>query len=141
MRRRQYLAMISGSLSLLSLSGCTSFLPTGNDDDPNYPGGTLVIENTGENDVDLSVSVVEEEFSASLDTTVPAGETSIEREFVIASEGDIATLTAQIGDEGEPTTFEFLPAGGEDDAPPEVARLTIENAVEESASWTATEGT
>lgn len=140
MRRRQYLAVCSGSLGMVSLSGCTGLLSTGNGDTPEYPGGTLVIENTGDNDLDVSVSVVEAEFSAALDKTVPTGKTVIERDFVTASEGDIVTLGAQIGDDGDPTTFEFLPASGADDAPPEVARLTIQNTVEESASWTATEG-
>ena len=52
----------------------------------------------------------------------------------------MGSCCAVLGGEGEPTTFEFLPAGGEADAPPEVAHLTIQNDVEESARWIATPG-
>lgn len=141
MNRRTYLTALGGFSGIASLSGCVGMLPTGTDEGPEYPGGTLVIENTGETPVDVSVSVVEGQLSASLDTTVSAEETIVERGFVTTSEGDVVTLTAQMGAKGEPTSFEFLPAGGEDTAPPEVARLSVENAVEESATWTAIEGT
>jgi len=90
--------------------------------------------------LDISVSVPRRVDSPQFETDIPAGETVIERGFVNASDGEVVTLSAVIGDEGEPTTFDFLPGGGKD-AQPEVAHLSIENAVEESASWTATAGT
>lgn len=141
MHRRRFLTATTGCTALLSLSGCAGILPATNAENPDFPGGTLVIENTGDSPLDVTISVAEDRFSATLDATVPAGETVVERRFVTASEGDIATLTARIGADGEPTTFEFLPAGGTNDSPPEVARLSIENAVEESATWTAVAGT
>lgn len=140
MRRRRFFTRIVGSITLLSISGCAGLLPTEDGNSPDYPGGTLVVENAGESALDISVGVVEEQYSASLDTTVSAGDTDVRREFVTASEGDVVTLSAVLGGDGDPTTFEFLPAGGDGDAPPEVAALTIQNAVEESASWTALQG-
>lgn len=141
MNRRRFLAAAGGGLGLAVLSGCTGFLETDGNETPEHPGGTLVVENTGNSSLTVSVWVVEERFSGTLDTTVEGGATVVEREFVTASAGDVVTLAARIGDEGEPTTFEFLPGGGEGDAPPEIARLSVENAVEASATWTASEGT
>lgn len=141
MNRRQFLASLGGSLVPFSLTGCAGVFPTGDDETGEYPGGSLLIENTGDSQLEVSISVVEERFTASLDTSVPAGETVVERSFVTASAGEVVTLAAQIGSEGDPTTFEFLPAGGEDTTPPEVARLSITNAVEDSTTWTATQGT
>lgn len=111
MHRRQYLVVSSSALGATSLSGCGGVLPTANGGTPQYPGGTLVTENTGDASVHVSATVAEDQFSASLDTIVPAGETVVEREFVTASEGEVATLQAQLEDEGEPTAFEFLPGG------------------------------
>jgi hypothetical protein len=81
------------------------------------------------------------EYDASLDTSVTGGETLTRREFVTAESGDVVTLVAQLGSEGDPIEFQFLPAGGDGDSPPEVARLTFENAVEANATWTAISGT
>ena len=142
MQRRRYLGSIGVVLGSASCAGCLGVLPSGNGSGgPEYPGGTLVVENTGDATVDVSVTTSSEEYDASLDASVGGGETLVRREFVTAESGDVVTLAAQLGDEGEPLEFEFLPAGGEGDSPPEVARLTVENAVEASATWTATEGT
>jgi hypothetical protein len=81
-----------------------------------------------------------DQYNASLDTAVAGGETIVRREFVTAEQGDIVTLEALLGETGESLSFQFLPEGS-DDNPPEVAELTFENAVEASASWTATSGT
>jgi hypothetical protein len=105
-----------------------------------YPGGTVVLENTGNDPVSVSVATESDQYTASLDTSVAAGETVVRREFVTAERGDVVTLVAQLGQTGDEILFQFLPAGGGDDAPPEVARLTFENAVEAGASWTATSG-
>jgi hypothetical protein len=79
--------------------------------------------------------------SRKLGATVSGGETLIRREFVTAEPGDVVTLTALLGSERNRVDFQFLPAGGADgDAPPEVACLTFENAVEASATWSATGG-
>lgn len=143
MHRRRFVTTLGSCLGLVSLSGCTGVLPLSNqnDENPEFPGGTLVVENTGDNALDVSVSVAEEHISASFSDTVPPGERVVERAFITASAGEAVTLTAQIDGDGEPTTFEFLPNGGEDNAPPEVAHLAIETPVEESATWTATRGT
>lgn len=125
---------------MLSLAGCAEILPSGNSD-PEYPGGTLVIENTGDNRVRVSVNTKLEQFDAALDTEVAGGETIVRREFVTAELGDIVTLEALLGETGEQIRFQFLPAGGSEDTPPEVAHLTFESAVEASATWTATSGT
>jgi hypothetical protein len=90
--------------------------------------------------LEVSVSVANRDDSPQFETDIPVGETVTEREFITASEVEIVTLSAVIGGEGEPTTFEFLPGGG-NDAPPEIAHLSIENAVEKSATWTARPGT
>ena len=123
----------------MSISGCLGFLPTDDGTSPEYQGGTVVIENIGSRSVRVSVETVEDAYSASFETTVQAGETVVRREFIAASRGAAVTLAAQLGPDGDPTTFEYLPNGGED-TPPEVARLTIENDVEASATWTATTG-
>lgn len=140
MHRRQYLSAIGGCLGAASLSGCTGRL-VGDDPTPTYPGGTLVLENTGTNAVPVSVATKQDQYTASLDTSVAGGETVVRREFVTAEQGDIITLIAQLGQTGEGIRFQFLPAGGSDDSSPEVARLTFENPVEASATWTATGGT
>lgn len=140
MRRRRYLATVAGWFGLSTLAGCLNALPGVGDNSPEYPGGSLVIENTAEASFQVAVEVVEEEWPASLRTSVSGGETLVRREFVTASEGDVVTLAAILGGEGEQTTFEFLPAGGEADAPPEVAHLTVQNDVEGSARWIATPG-
>lgn len=140
MHRRKYITALGGSLALVSLSGCAGILPTSSDDDPEHPGGTLVVENTADSALGVTVSIVQRDDSPQVETDVPAGETVTEREFISAPEGEVVTLSAVIGDDGDPTTFDFLPGGGED-APPEVAQLSIENSVEESATWTARPGT
>ncbi|WP_302081038.1 hypothetical protein [Salinibaculum rarum] len=138
MQRRQYFRATVGCFGAVSLSGCSGILPGGNQN-PEYPGGTLVVENTGDSPARVSVNTKLDQYDASLDTEVAGGETVVRREFVTADEGDIVTLKAQIGKTGELLRFQFLPAGGED-SPPEVAQLTFENAVEASATWTATSG-
>jgi hypothetical protein len=137
--RRQYLTTVGSCLSAGFISGCVGILPT-DSTDSDYPGGTVVVENTSDASLSVSVTVVEDGYDASIETTLSGGETLVEREFVTVDEGAVITLAARIGDSGDPTTFRFLPAGGEDDTPPEVARLTIENAVEASATWTAMGG-
>lgn len=142
MRRRRFLGTVSAIFGSASVAGCTGLLPFGTESDgPEYPGGTLIIKNTGEAAVNVSVTVSPDEHDTSLDATVSGGETLIRREFITAEAGDIVTLAALLGSEGEPTDFQFLPAGGEDrDVPPEVARLTFENVVEANATWSATGG-
>lgn len=139
MHRRRVLRGVGGCLTAVSLAGCAGVLP-GGDQDPEYTGGTLVVKNTGDNSVQVSVSTKLDQYDASLDTAVAGGETIVRREFVTAEQGDIVTLKALLGETGEPLRFQFLPEGS-DDNPPEVAELTFENAVEASASWTATGGT
>ncbi|WP_139175352.1 hypothetical protein [Haloarcula vallismortis] len=139
MQRRRYLRAIVGSASLLSLSGCTEMFP-GNNQTPEYPGGTLVVENTGDSPVRVSVNTKLEQFDATLDTKTAGGETVVRREFVTAEQDDIVTLEARLGETGDQIRFQFLPAGGGEDTPPEVAHLTFESAVEASATWTATAG-
>lgn len=139
LNRRRFLATVGSCLGIASVAGCAGVVPTGGDS-PDYPGGTIVVENTGETSLAVSITVVEDEYDAEVNATVSAGETLVRREFVTADDGDIVTLAARLGDSGDPTTFQFLPAGGTDDAPPEVARLTVENAVEASATWTAIGG-
>lgn len=138
MDRRQYLYALGGCLGAASLSGCTGIV--GEDSNPAYPGGTIVVENTGNSSVPVSVATKLDQYTASLDISVAGGETVVRREFVTAEQGDIVTLIAQLGQTGDEIRFQFLPAGGGDDAPPEVARLTFENAVEAGATWTATSG-
>jgi hypothetical protein len=138
MQRRRYLRAIGGCLGAVSVSGCTGILP-GSNEEPEYPGGTLVIKNTGNNAVPVSVETKLDEYDASLDTEVAAGTTVVRREFVTAEQGEIVMLIAQLGSTGDDIRFQFLPAGGED-TPPEVAQLTFENAAEASATWTATSG-
>lgn len=142
MRRRRYLGAIGSVFGSASVAGCTGFVPLGNGSErPEYPGGTLIIENMDETVVNVSVTVTPDEYDSSLDSSVSGGETLIKREFVTAERGDVVTLAALLGNEGDPVTFEFLPAGGDsEDTPPEVARLTFENAVEASATWSATSG-
>ncbi len=138
MERRQCLRATVACFSIVSLSGCAGFLP-GDNQDPEYPGGTLVVENTGDSPVRVSVNTKLDRYDGSLDTEVAGGETVVRREFVTAESGDIVTLEAQLGETGELIRFQFLPAGGED-SPPEVAQLTFKNAVKASAAWTATSG-
>jgi hypothetical protein len=142
MNRRRYLGTISAVLGSTSVTGCTGLVPLGNESEsPEYQGGTLIIENTGEGVVNVSVTVSPDEFGTSLDVSVSGGETLIRREFVTAERGDVATLAAILGSKGNPIKFQFLPAGGEgEDSPPEIARLTVKNAVEASATWSATSG-
>jgi hypothetical protein len=139
--RRRYLAALGGCLGTTTLAGCGGLVPFGDRgaSDPTYPGGTLVVDNTGGSSLAVSVAVVEDAYDATLERSVDAGESVVRREFVTAEQGAVVTLAARLGDDGSRTEFRFLPGGG-DDAPPEVARLTVQNAVEASASWTATEG-
>lgn len=142
MDRRQYIGAITAALGSTSVAGCAGLLPFGNESGtPEYPGGTVLVENMGETAVNVSVTVTQAKYDASIDASVSAGETLTRREFVTADPGDVVTLTAQLGSEGGPTEFQFLPAGGDGDSPPEVARLTFENAVEAGATWTAVGGT
>lgn len=140
MNRRQFLTL-GASGGVLSITGCIGF-PMG-DSTPEYPGGTLLVSNTSRSELSVTITTVDYSPPMTLETTIPSGELVILREFVSTSPGTVVTLAARIGDEGEPKEFEFLPNGGgdESDAPPEYARLTIQNAVEESATWTAREGT
>lgn len=140
MQRRRYLRAVGGCFGALSLSGCTEMLP-GGEQGPEYPGGTLIAENTGDSAVRVSIQTKSDQYDAALDAEVAAGETAVRREFVTADRGDIVTLEARLGETGDRLRFQFLPAGGGDDSPPEVAQLTFENAVEASATWTATNGT
>lgn len=138
MQRRHYLTAVAAGVAG-GVAGCIDRLPGGTDG-PAYPGGTLVVENTGDATVGVTVTASPEAFQASLDTDVEGGATVVRRAFVTGEPGDIATLSARLGETGDPLSFQFLPAGSAD-APPEVARLTFENAVEASATWTATRGT
>lgn len=141
MDRRQYVSAMSAVLGSTSVAGCAGHLPFGNDDEsPEYSGGTLLVENRGETAVNVSVTVTSDGYDASLNASVAGGETLVRREFVTAESGDIVTLAAQLRSEGEPTEFQYLPAGGDGDSPPEVARLAFENAVEASATWSAIRG-
>jgi hypothetical protein len=135
-QRRRYLRAIGGCLGAVSVSGCTGILPDGNQES-RYPGGTLVLKNTGNNAVPVSVETKLDQYDGSLDTEVAAETTVVRREFVTANQGGIVTLVAQLGSTGDEIRFQFLPAGGAE-SPPEVAHLTFENAVEASATWTAT---
>ncbi|TKX54870.1 hypothetical protein EXE44_16705 [Halorubrum sp. SS7] len=139
MERRRFLRGIGGCLAAVSLAGCTGAFADG-DRSSDYPGGTLVITNTGDGPVPVSIRTKLDEYDASLDTVVAGGETVVRREFVSARRGDIVSLEALLGETGERLSFQFLPEGS-GDSPPEVAELTFENAVEASASWTATGGT
>jgi hypothetical protein len=142
MHRRQYVGAMTAVLGSTSVAGCTGLLPSWNESEsPEYPGGTLVVENTGEMAVNVSVTVTTDGYDASLDASVAGGETLVRREFVTAESGDIVTLAARLGSEGEPIQFQYLPAGGDGDSPPEVARLSFKNAVEASTTWTAIPGT
>ncbi|MFW5956379.1 MAG: hypothetical protein ACOCQY_03140 [Halorhabdus sp.] len=138
--RRQFLAAVGSAVSVVSVSGCLGILPTGGGN-PRYPAGTVVVENAANHSLSVSITVVEDGYDATLETSVAAGETYVHREFVTAEAGDVVTLAARLDDTGEPTTFEILPAGSENNFRPEVARLTIHNAVEASAQWTAERGT
>lgn len=138
MQRRQCLRAIVGCFGMVSLTGCSGIIRSGSQD-PAYPGGTLVVKNTGDSPVRVSVNTKSDQFDGTLDTEIAGGETVIRREFVSAESGDIVTFEARLGETGELIRFQFLPAGGED-SPPEVAQLTFENAVEASATWTATSG-
>lgn len=129
MNRRRFLADGTG-LGAAILAGC-SFLR--GDAAPEYPGGTLWIYNSHRSDVEIAVTTVDHTPEASVETTVPAGETLIRREFVTAESGEAVTLAARI-DSGDRLTFEFLPAGTAD-ATPEYARLDIDTPV--SANWSA----
>ena len=140
MRRRRYIRAAGGCFGAVALSGCAEVLPSG-DQDPEYPGGTLIVENTGDNPVRVAVTTKSDQYDASLDTDIAGGEVIVRREFVTAEQGKIVTLEAQVAETGDRISFQFLPAGGGDEYPPEVARLTFENAVEASATWTATTGT
>ncbi|QSG12336.1 hypothetical protein HSBGL_1926 [Halapricum desulfuricans] len=102
--------------------------------------GTTVIENNGDQSLAVSITVVKDTYDATIETSVPAGETHVRRDFVDADAGEIVTLSARLGDSGDPTMFELLPTGGENNARAEVARLTVQNAVEASAQWTAERG-
>ena len=142
MDRRQYVGAMAAVLGSASVAGCAGLLPVGdNSESSEHPGGTLIVENNGEAAVNVSVTVTPDGYDASLDASVAGGETLVRREFVTAESGDIVTLAARLGGEGEPIEFQYLPAGGNGDSPPEVARLAFENAVEASATWTATRGT
>ncbi|MFC7208988.1 hypothetical protein ACFQL3_00355 [Natronoarchaeum sp. GCM10025321] len=140
MIRRRYLRGIGGCFGAISVSGCAEILP-GYNQDPEYPGGTLIVENTGDRPVGVSVNTKLDRYDASLDTEVAGGEMIVRREFVTAEKGDIVTLEAQLGETGDKLSFQFLPAGGDTDSPPEVAQLAFENAVEASATWVATSRT
>ena len=138
MERRRFLGGIGGCLAAVSLAGCAGVLP-GGEHEPEYPGGTLVVENTGDNSILVSVRTKLEQYDASLESHVSGGETVVREEFVSAEQGDIVTLEAVLGETGDPFSFQFLPEGS-DENPPEVAELTVENAVEASANWSATGG-
>lgn len=129
MNRRHFLAS-SGGLAATMLAGCS--FPRG-DSAPEYPGGTLWIHNSYRSNIEIAVTTVDHVPEASVETTVPAGETLIRREFATAESGEGVTLAASV-DGGDRLTFEFLPAGT-GDATPEYARLDIETPV--SASWSA----
>ena len=138
MQRRQFLGGIGGCFAAVSLAGCAGVLP-GGEQDPKYPGGTLVLENKGDNSVLVSVRAKLEQYDASLEADIAGGETVVREEFVSAEQGDIVTLEAVLGETGDSISFQFLPEGS-DENPPEVAVLTVENAVEASANWSATAG-
>lgn len=129
MNRRHFLTGGVG-LGAAMLAGCS--FPRG-DSAPEYPGGTLWIYNSYRSEVEIAVTTVNHAPEASVETTVPAGETVIRREFVTAESGEAVTLAASV-DDGDRLTFEFLPAGT-GDATPEYARLDIETPA--SASWSA----
>jgi len=135
---RRYLSAPGECLGTAALSGCAGIV--GEDPNAIYPGGTVVLENTGNDPVSVSVATESDQYTASLDTSVAAGETVVRRAFVTAERGDVVTLVARLGQTGDEIPFQFLPAGSGDDAPLEVARLTFENAVEAGATWTATSG-
>jgi len=137
--RRQFLAAVGGTISIVSVSGCLGVLPS-SETDSRYPGGTVVIENNSHQSLTVSIMIVEDEYDAAIETSVPAGETQVRRKFVDADAGEVITLAARLGDSGDPATFNFFPAGGENNARPEIARLTVQNAVEASAQWTAERG-
>lgn len=138
LNRRRFLTTSGCYLGISSLSGCAGLLSNGSDG-LDYPSGTVIVENTDDTSLAVSITVVEDEYDAEINGTVSGGETLVRREFVTADDGDVVTLAAKLGDSGDATRFQFLPAG-KDDAPSEVARLTVKNAVEASATWTATKG-
>lgn len=129
MNRRRFLAG-GGGICASMLGGCSSLR---GDSAPEYPGGTLWIYNSYRSDVEVAVTTIDHTPKATAETTVPAGETLIRREFVTAEPGESVTLAARVND-GDRLTFAFLP-GGTDDATPEYARLDIATPV--SASWSA----
>lgn len=127
MDRRRFLISSGVSATLFSTSGCVLSPTTDDVPGPDYPGGTLRIYNTAKSDLSVTVTTVDHSSRASLETTVPAGETEIHREFVTASAGTSVTLKARVETAESWTRFTFMPngGGGESDAPPHYAFLHI----------------
>lgn len=135
-RRRAVL----GGVAAIVVSGCLGVLPDSEQGGPQYPGGTVVVEHTGSTPAQVTVRMTDPDQRVVVDTTVDPGTTVVRRRAVTVSTGTVVTLAADLGDGGDPISFEFLPSGTTT-APPEVAVLTIQSDVTASAEWTATAGT
>lgn len=131
--RRRFLTAI-GASAAIATAGCTGLFSSDDDDSvpgPSYPGGTLWVYNTARADLSVTVTTVDHEPSATLDTVVPSGETEIREAFVTPPAGTTVELTARVETFAEDgISHSFVPSGGgsESESPPEYARLHIPGA-------------
>lgn len=102
-----------------------------------YLGWALMINNSYHSALKIAVKTAHRSLETAVETTVPAGETLLRREFVAAEPGEIVTLAARVKG-NDRYAFTSLSAGS-GDAAPEYAHLNIKTPV--SVRWSARPGT
>ena len=127
--RRRLLTTVGVSVSAV-VSGCTGAFSMGGNDAPGsmYPGGTMVVYNTSESDLSVTVTTVDHSPTATFESVVPATDMATRRGFVSASAGTSVTLKARVesfAEDGISDTFMPNGGGSEDDTPPQYAMLNI----------------
>jgi hypothetical protein len=113
----------------------------GGGDEPEHPGGTVVLENRGEAQEAFNVDPVGGAVAEPIDDhRLKGGETAVHERYVTAEPGTAVTLEGWFTfgrDEEKPV--EFYPAGA-DGQPPQVAHMILSNAVSVAWRWETAAG-
>jgi hypothetical protein len=133
--RRDYL-LATTTVGATVLAGCS-----GGGSDPEYPGGTVVLDNQSDGPERFHVAVATGADAAPLAVDLDGGQREVHEGYVSTSEGTAVTLEGWFGivEEGI-ETVEFYPSGGGGDGP-QVAHMVLTNAVSVEWHWETAAGT
>jgi outer membrane protein assembly factor BamB len=134
--RREVVGGIGLAILPVPLTGCL-----GGTGSPEHPGGTVVVENQADANSGAWFKPADDSKQPESMTVAPGESKSVE-EYVTAPEGEAVSLVGRLGEFGTEAankTVEIYPRGSSG-TPPQVARMTITNAVAGEWEWSTEPG-